>query len=111
MSAKKNAADAWYMLTEGSGVCTAFSCMFRAMIETIPFHDGVVGWNVQNADYIKVAIIENDAHMWNAIQDENGRWLIYDLSGAVENPNSTAAFCGILGGSLYGQADTQKWHY
>ena len=35
----------------------------------------------------------------------------YDLSGAVENPNSTAAFCGILGGSLYGQADTQKWHY
>lgn len=42
---------------------------------------------------------------------KNGRWLIYDLSGAVENPNSTAAFCGILGSSLYGQADTQKWHY
>lgn len=76
INAKKNAADAWYMLMEGNGVCTAFACTFRAMIEAIPFHSGHVNWETADADHIKVAIIENDTHMWNAIQDENGRWLI-----------------------------------
>ena len=61
-----------------NGVCIAFSCAFRAMLEAVPFNPstGLVDWNCTEPDHIRVAIVEDGKHMWNAIQNDQGKPVI-----------------------------------
>lgn len=77
---KSDAADAYSLFARDHGVCIAFSCAYRAMIESIPFENGIVNWESANPVYEKVAIVENNQHMWNEIQGQDGEWLIYDAA-------------------------------
>ncbi len=58
---------------------------YRALIEAIPFDPatGLVNWECAVPARIKVAIVYNDGHEWNAIQDLDGTWYHYDLSTAA----------------------------
>lgn len=105
-----NATDAYYLFNNGSGTCTAFSCAFRSLVEAIPFKDGVVNWHAEDSTYLKVALVQNDQHMWNAIQDDNGTWKIYDAATAAKNGVDAKTF-GIAGGEAYDLYGTKIWHY
>lgn len=105
-----NATDAYYLFTKGSGTCTAFSCAFRSLVEAIPFKDGVVNWRTEGPTYLKVALVQNDQHMWNTIQDDDGMWKIYDAATAAKNGVDAKTF-GIAGGEAYDLYGTKIWHY
>ena len=105
-----NATDAYYLFTKGSGTCTAFSCAFRSLVEAIPFKDGVVNWNTEDSTHLKVALVQNDRHMWNAIQDDDGTWKIYDTASAAQNGVNAKTF-DIVGGDAYDLYGTKIWHY
>lgn len=109
----RDAADAYSLIANNNGVCIAFACTFRAMLEAIPFNPvtGLVDWNCSEPNHIKVAIVENDDHMWNAIQEDNGVWGIYDTSGASVHRESMMAFYSLLGGESYDCHGEKIWHY
>lgn len=72
------AQDAYYMITNGSGICASYAKAFRALIEAVPFNPEthLVDWECNNPAYIKVAIVKyfhsNVGHEWNAIQESDG---------------------------------------
>lgn len=105
-----NASDAYYLFNEGSGSYTAFSCAFRALAEEIPFTDGVVNWNAEDATYIKTALVENNSYMWNAVQFDDGTWLFYDAATAAENGVSPTT-CEFTSGDLYDRHGEKIWHH
>ena len=111
-----DAADAYSLLANNNGVCIAFSCAFRAIVESIPFDEtGLVNWNAESHSHIQVAIVENDIHMWNAIQDEtDGKWYIYDAAGGSsyceKNMPYTLSY-KLLGGEIYDCYGQKAWHY
>lgn len=110
-----DAADAYSLIANNDGVCIAFACTFRAIVEAIPFENGVVNWNATQPTYQKVAIVENGPHMWNEIQDEaTGRWLIYDTSaGSVFHHSGISCFNAyqLLRGEAYDFGTGKVYHY
>lgn len=108
---KRDAADAYSLLCNKRGVCIAFSCAYRAMLEAVPFENGVVNWNATNPEHIQVAIVENDYHMWNAIKADSGEWFIYDTSSASLMREASAMFYGISAGEAYDCHGDKIWHY
>lgn len=105
-----NATDAYYLFNNGFGTCTAFSCAFRSLVEAIPFKDGVVNWRTEDPIYLKVALVQNDQHMWDAIQNDDGTWKIYDAATAAKNGVDAKTF-DVVGGEAYDLYGTNIWHY
>lgn len=97
------AASAYGMLQNRKGVCVGLSQVFRVFLEAVPFdpETGLVDWSCENAEHIKVATVENNVHMWDAIQGDDGIWRYYD---ATDYSTST-------GGELFDNNGKQQWHY
>lgn len=78
----RQAQGAYYMITTGKGICASYTKTFRALVEAVPFNPvtGVVDWECVEPTHIKVAIVYNAEHEWNAIQDLDGTWYHYELS-------------------------------
>ena len=110
---ERDASDAYSLIANNTGVCIAFSCAFRAMLEAVPFNPstGLVDWNCVEPDHILVAIVENGKHMWNAIQNAQGTWGFYDTACASKYRESMMAFYDLLGGQVYGCYGEKIWHY
>lgn len=109
-----DAADAYSLFARDYGVCIAFACAYRAMVESVPFENGVVNWKSTNPTYQKVAIVENSRHMWNEMQDENGRWLIYDASaGSVYYHDGLPIKLAyqLNGGEIYDLYGDKTYHF
>lgn len=106
----RKAANASYLFENGKGVCVAFSCAFRAIVEAIPFKDGVVKWSAENPEHIQVAIVKDNSHMWNAIKEDDGRWLYYDTASAADF-KQTEPYFRALGGTLYDNNGPKVWSY
>ena len=62
---ERDASDAYSLIANNTGVCIAFFCAFRALLEAVPFNPstGLVDWNCVEPDHIRVAIVENVKHM------------------------------------------------
>lgn len=83
------------------------------MLEAVPFNPstGLVDWNCVEPDHIRVAIVENGKHMWNAIQNAQGTWGFYDTACASKYRESMMAFYDLLGGQVYDCYGEKIWHY
>lgn len=81
----KRAQGAYYMITTGKAICASYTKAYRALVEAVPFDPatGLVSWECAAPTRIKVAIVYNDGHEWNAIQDPDGTWYHYDLATAT----------------------------
>ena len=81
----KKAQGAYYMITTGKAICASYTKAYRALIEAVLFDPvtGLVNWECAAPARIKVAIVYNDGHEWNAIQDPDGSWYHYDLATAT----------------------------
>ena len=110
---ESEASDAYSLIANNTGVCIAFSCAFRAMLESVPFNPstGLVDWNCVEPDHIRVSIVENGKHMWNAIQNAQGTWGFYDTACASKYRESMMAFYDLLGGQVYDCYGEKIWHY
>lgn len=115
-SDSKDSSDAYSLLCNKRGVCVAFSCAYRALLEAVPFENGVVNWNATNPEHIKVAIVENATHMWNAIQADDGTWHFYDTSSAscmrlYSAPKMMSRYYDFADGPTYDNHGDKIWHY
>lgn len=75
-------ASSFSMIQKQNGVCVGFSSAFRSLLESVPFdpETGLVNWDSDNPIYMKVAILRNKTHMWNAVQNDDGTWTWYDAT-------------------------------
>lgn len=109
---ERDASDAYSLIAYNTGICIALSCAFRAMLEAAPFNPstGLVDWNCAEPDHIRVAIVENGKHMWNAIQNDQGTWGFYDTACTSKYRESMMIFYGLLGGQVYDCYGEKIWH-
>lgn len=108
---RREAQDAYYLITNGSGICASFAKTFRSLVEAVPFNPSTwtVDWKCSSPVNIKVAIVENpDIHEWAAIQENDSSWRYYDC---------TSLSCYALSGDTldrfdcYGDASKRIWYY
>jgi hypothetical protein len=79
------------------GICSSYSKLFRAMIESIPFNQmELVDYQTDNPTHLTVDIINNAerTHEWNAITEPDGVRLYYDLSSQAIEPESLQSNSG-----------------
>lgn len=112
---RQEAQDAYYLITNGSGICSSFAKTFRSLVEIVPFNPSTwtVDWECSSPINIKVAIVENlHIHEWAAIQENDSSWRYYDCTFKKDELSGYALSSDTLdslGG--YGDASERIWYY